>query len=264
MAAEPIVSPLVKATLPVGLYKSVDSSLRRSLPVGLYKAIRLLGKEIMLYRLHRTGVKRAKAYAGKGSLKLNIGCGPDRKEGWVNIDLWPGAELSLDMRERIPLPDGSAAIIYSEHFFHYLDYPDDVNHFLLECYRLLEPDGIFRLGVPDTRWPLLEYAGLGDGQWLRACKTEFYRPEWCKTPLDHVNYHFRAETEHRYAYDFETVENALEEAGFVEKPYPSASGSPKCCSREGGFLVEHIRNTPDLGGGHDRLSSLLARVPATL
>ncbi len=29
-----------------------------------------------------------------------------------------------------------------------------------------------------------------------------------------------------------------------EKPYPSASGSPKCCSGEGGSLIEHIRNTP--------------------
>jgi hypothetical protein len=28
------------------------------------------------------------------------------------------------------------------------------------------------------------------------------------------------------------------------KPYPCASGSPKCCSGEGGSLIEHIRNTP--------------------
>lgn len=32
--------------------------------------------------------------------------------------------------------------------------------------------------------------------------------------------------------------------GFATKPYPSASGSPKCCSGEGGSLIEHIRNTP--------------------
>ena len=89
LAAASIVSPLVKAALPEGLYKSVDSSLRKSLPVGLYKAIRLLGKEIMLHRLHRAGVKRAKAYAEKRGLKLNIGCGPNRKEGWINIDLSP-------------------------------------------------------------------------------------------------------------------------------------------------------------------------------
>jgi hypothetical protein len=105
LVTESIVSPLVKATLPVGLYKTVDSSLKKSLTVGLYKAIRLLGKEIMLHRLHRAGVKRAKAYAEKRGLKLNIGCGPNRKEGWLNIDLSPGAEFSLDMRERIPLPD---------------------------------------------------------------------------------------------------------------------------------------------------------------
>jgi len=47
------------------------------------------------------------------------------------------------------------------------------------------------------------------------------------------------------------------------KPSPSASGSPKCCSGEGGSLIEHIRNTPNLGDRHDRLSSLLDRVPAT-
>ena len=218
MATESIVSPLVKATLPEGLYKSIDSSLKKSLPVGLYKAIRLLGKEIMLYRLHRTGLKRAKAYAGKDSLKLNIGCGPNRKEGWVNIDLWPGAELTLDMRERIPFPDGSAIIIYSEHFFDYLDVPEEALHFLRECLRVLEPGGVFRVGVPDTRPPLLDYAGIGDGRWLQACKTseDWWLPHPWKTPLDYVNYHFREDTRHRYSYDFETIENVLKEAGFVE------------------------------------------------
>jgi len=242
LATESIVSPLVKATLPVGLYKTVDSSLRKSLPVGLYKAIRLLGKEIMLHRLHRAGVKRAKAYAEKRGLKLNIGCGPNRKEGWLNIDLSPGAEFSLDMRERIPLPDGSATIIYSEHFLIFLDYPDDVNHFLRECYRVLESGGIFRVGVPDTRWPLLEYAGLGDGQWLHNCKTgEYYRPEWCKTPLDHLNYHFRAETEHRYAYDFDTMEYALEEAGFVEINQCGFDTALDAKNREVGTLYVNAR-----------------------
>jgi hypothetical protein len=103
LAINSTVSPLIKGSLPVGLYKAVDAPLKRSLSVGLYKAIRLLGKEIILYRLHRAGVKKARTYARKSGLQLNIGCGPNRKEGWVNIDLSPGAELALDMRERIPL-----------------------------------------------------------------------------------------------------------------------------------------------------------------
>ena len=242
MAAASIVSPLVKAALPEGLYKSVDSSLRKSLPVGLYKAIRLLGKEIMLYRLHRAGVKRAKAYAEKRGLKLNIGCGPNRKEGWINIDLSPGAELALDMRERIPFTDGSAIIIYSEHFFDTLDYPEEVQHFLRECLRVLQPSGIFRVGVCDTRWPLLDYVGVGEGRWLQACENkEFYRPEWCKTPLDHVNYHFRDDTKRHHSYDFETMENALAEAGFVEINQCQFDPALDSKSRELGTLYVNAR-----------------------
>jgi len=108
---------------------TIESFLKGLLPIGLYKAIRLLGKEVTLYRYHRAGVKKARVYADRNGLRLNIGCGPNYKEGWVNIDLSSKADLSLDVRERIPLPDGSAMIIYSEHFFEHLDYPDDAKHF---------------------------------------------------------------------------------------------------------------------------------------
>jgi hypothetical protein len=43
----------------------------------------------------------------------------------------------------------------------------------------------------------------------------------------------------------------------VVKPYPSASGGTKCCSREGGFVLERIANTAALGCPDDRLSPLL-------
>ena len=48
---------------------------------------------------------------------------------------------------------------------------------------------------------------------------------------------------------------------FRLRPYPSASGSPKCCSGEGGSLIERIRNITSVRGRYDRLSSLLDRVP---
>jgi hypothetical protein len=117
----------------LAIKSTVSASLKEKLPVGLFSGIRLLGNEIILYRLHRRGVKKARAYSGKTGLKLNIGCGPNRKQGWINIDLSSEADLSLDMRERIPFDDGSAMIIYSEHFFEHLDYPNDAKHFLREC-----------------------------------------------------------------------------------------------------------------------------------
>jgi SAM-dependent methyltransferase len=161
---------------------TISASLKKTLPAGLFSGIRLLGNEIILYLLHHKGVRKARAYARKSGLKLNIGCGPNRKQGWINIDLSLEAELSLDMRERMPFDAGSATIIYSEHFFEHLDYPDDAKHFLHECLRVLEPNGIFRVGVPDTAGPLLDYAGVGDGRWLQASKNkEFWNPEWCKT-----------------------------------------------------------------------------------
>jgi predicted SAM-dependent methyltransferase len=175
----------------LAITSAVSASLKNRLPVGLSSGIRLLRNEIILYRLHRKGVKKARAYTGKSGLKLNIGCGPNRKQGWINIDLSSEAELSLDIRERAPFDDGSAMVIYSEHFFEHLDYPNDAKHFLRECFRVLEPNGIFRVGVPDTLLPLLDYAGVGDGRWLQACKNkEFWRPEWCKTPMDHIIFTF--------------------------------------------------------------------------
>jgi len=226
----------------LAIKSTVSASLKEKLPVGLFSGIRLLKNEIILYRLHRRGVKKARAYAGKTGLKLNIGCGPNRKQGWINIDLSPEAELSLDMRERIPFDDGSAMVIYSEHFFEHLDYPNDAKHFLRECFRVLEPNGIFRVGVPDTLLPLLDYAGIGDGWWLQACENkEFWRPEWCKTRMDHINYHFRQDTEHRYAYDFETIENVLRETGFIEIRQCEFDPALDTKSREPGTLYVDAR-----------------------
>jgi predicted SAM-dependent methyltransferase len=126
------------------------------------------------------------------------------------------------MREAIPLSDGSAKTIYSEHFFEHLDYPTDAMRFLRECFRILEPHGIFSVGVPDTRWPLRDYGDNGDGGYFGATETHWRHPDWCKTKIEHINYHFRQDGEHRFAWDFETMEQALRNTGFVEirqRPY---------------------------------------------
>ena len=132
--------------------------LRARLPVGLRRTAHLAGREVVIYQRHRRGVWSARKYASAKSLKLNFGCGPNLKPGWLNIDIdAPGADLTLDVRKTIPLADGSAQTIYSEHFFEHLDYPYDTTKFLRECLRILEPAGTFRVVVPDTEWPLREY-----------------------------------------------------------------------------------------------------------
>jgi predicted SAM-dependent methyltransferase len=200
----------------------LKSYLKERMSVGLWRAARDLRRELMIQKLHRKGRRSARKYADAKSLKLNIGCGENLKPGWVNVDLVKGVDLTLDMREAIPLSDGSAKTIYSEHFFEHLDYPTDAMRFLRECFRILEPHGIFSVGVPDTRWPLRDYGDNGDGGYFGATETHWRHPDWCKTKIEHINYHFRQDGEHRFAWDFETMEQALRNTGFVEirqRPY---------------------------------------------
>ena len=146
------------------------------------------------------------------NLKLNLGCGSNIKKGWLNIDMFPPAELVLDLREKLPFANNSCRMIYSEHFLEHLDYPGTAENFLLEAFRVLQQGGVFSLGVPDTEWPLREYRQQIDGGYYDTCK--MWRHQWCATHLDHINQHFREHGQHKFAYDYETLATRLATAGF--------------------------------------------------
>jgi predicted SAM-dependent methyltransferase len=122
------------------------------------RALRDLTREFRIQRLHRAALKRVRRYSGN-SLRLNVGCGKNFKQGWINIDLGKEADLQLDVREPLPFADESVSTVYSEHFFEHLEYPDEARHFLKESLRVLQPGGRFSVGVPDTEWLVTAYAG---------------------------------------------------------------------------------------------------------
>lgn len=213
--------------------------IERQTTAGLRSALRRLGEEVMIQWHHRRALRRLDRYRDtqSGALKLNLGCGPNRKSGWVNIDLATTADLRLDLRQGIPLPDGSAAIIYSEHFFEHLDYPNEARRFLGEARRVLAPGGRFRVGVPDAASILRDYVAddRATFRWLQ----ERWHPAWCTTPMHSVNYLFRQGGEHKYAYDEETLSHILAEAGFVSiarQPYEPALDS--AARREGTLYID--------------------------
>jgi predicted SAM-dependent methyltransferase len=191
----------------------LKAMVKRRIPLGVQRAGRQLLDELQIMHIHRRSRRQCKSYDGRNELKLNFGSGRNHKSGWVNIDLKLGADLRLDLREDIPLRDGVAQIIYSEHFFEHLDYPRDAKHFLGECFRILRSGGLFSVGVPDTAWPLREYGANGD-RYLKSVERFGWHPPWCKTFLEHINYHFRQDNEHRFAYDFVTLQGALVDSGF--------------------------------------------------
>ena len=63
----------------------------------------------------------------------------------------------LDLRKPLPLTDGSASVVYSEHFLEHLG-ADDARRFLAECRRVLRPGGLCHVVVPDAGRHVREYA----------------------------------------------------------------------------------------------------------
>src|SRR5208283_2126887 len=113
--------------------------LRSKTSLGFRSALRQARGEWKLWRLHRQSLKRVSSYFEMSPLRLNLGCGPNLKKGWVNIDLFrPTADLQLDLREPWPFADGTVSYVYSENVFEHFEFHTEVPHFLAEALRVLE------------------------------------------------------------------------------------------------------------------------------
>jgi predicted SAM-dependent methyltransferase len=194
----------------------ISSFIRSKTTYSFRNVLRNILREYRIMRMHQKGVAKARSLVGQTRLKLHVGCGQNIKPGWVNVDLEWAADLTLDLREPIPLDDGSCEIVYSEHFFEHLEHPTETVPFLREAFRVLAQDGEFSIGIPDAEWPIRAYAGdpLYDG-WFDYVRSVYPALNWLNTRADLVNYSFRNGVEHKYAWDFQTLKRALEETGFT-------------------------------------------------
>ena len=142
---------------------------------------------------------------------LHVGCGKNLFEGWVNLDLNEG-DIKADVLRGLPFRDGSFDALFHEHFLEHLDYPQDATNFVRESYRVLKEGGIMRIGVPDTEYSLKAYVSE-DEKYFEQCR-ELWHPEYCTTMMESINFHFRQAGQHKFAYDFETLEKLLSLNGF--------------------------------------------------
>ncbi|WP_299225792.1 hypothetical protein [uncultured Psychroserpens sp.] len=181
--------------------------------------------ELYVAFVHKMNVlKCRRTYKKKKRLKINFGSGSATKPGFLNLDFSSSADMRLDLRKPIPLVDASCYFVYSEHFVEHLSYPEGVELHFSECFRILESGGEISISVPDAEWPLVEYAE-GKRSYLETCEQQKWHPEDCLTFMEHINYHFRQRWRggsyshfgnHRFAWDFETMEKKLAEFGFVD------------------------------------------------
>lgn len=104
--------------------------------------------------------------------KLNLGCGTRYRPDWVNVDFTSTNEavIAADLTEGLPFRDQSFDVVYHSHLLEHIA-KDKAANFIEECYRVLRPNGILRVVVPDleamTRNYLLalENARAGIDRW---------------------------------------------------------------------------------------------------
>ena len=153
-------------------------------------------------------------------VRLHIGSGQRHLPGWINLDnqQLPGVDRVVDVRDGLPFED--VAMIFAEHFLEHL--PLEVGlFFLVECRRVLRPDGILRLSTPNLAWVLATHYrhddALSQDQGLFDClRTNRAFHGWG----------------HQFLYNRASLDLALAAAGFAgvsfhaygESPHPELQG----------------------------------------
>lgn len=177
-------------------------------------------RSLLAERRHRVHVDRrnheriAALLRDDRPIRLDLGAGTNRLQGWTSIDNNGWCDLELDVTEPLPFPDDSVASLYSSHLLEHFLYPEPMMSLLAECRRILRPGGTISVAVPDAAIYLAAYAS----------PERFDRGKYClpitgltyRTRIDYVNYMAYMAGTHRHLFDRENLPIVLVEAGFRE------------------------------------------------
>ena len=81
---------------------------------------------------------------------LNLGCGDRFHPSWTNINFTStgAGVIAHDLKQGIPYPDNSFDVVYHSHVLEHLN-KKEAEILIRECDRVLRPQGILRVVVPD-------------------------------------------------------------------------------------------------------------------
>lgn len=104
-------------------------------------------------------------YTG-GELKVNIGAGKWKKQGWKTIDCYRFASIFADLRttDPFPLDDSVITKAFCSHCIEHIE-NQHLENFFRELYRCMKPGAIFRVSCPDADLAFEAYK-RGDTQWF--------------------------------------------------------------------------------------------------
>lgn len=90
---------------------------------------------------------------------LNIGCGNRYHKDWVNLDFVSNSSdvLAHNLLQGIPFDDNIFEVVYHSHVLEHFNKIDG-QKLIEECYRVLKPNGIIRIAIPDLELIVGEYS----------------------------------------------------------------------------------------------------------
>jgi predicted SAM-dependent methyltransferase len=164
-----------------------------------------------------------------GARRVHVGCGPQRLDGWANVDFLGRQQVDIawDARFGLPFDDATVDVIYLENVIAYLRY-DHAERFVYESARVLRPGGVIRIASPDMRRYMASY--VGDRVFIDESRPDRFSP--LVAVMEAANGHG-----HRSAWDAETTLKLLAAAGLD--------------ARERGYRESAIDDCPDSPGSRE-------------
>lgn len=188
------------------LLETKDPPLKRIvkfiIPASLLPTIRRGVTNLLFIR----ELRRAQKLQRQIPLQLHLGSARSLKAGWVNVDMvGHPVDLIWNIEKRLPFKDLIVDAIFHEHLLEHLTLRKGFA-LMKECYRVLKPGGILRVGVPDAEAYMGSYIGGGKGL---INLTRPGRPT-SLLALQEVLYWYG----HLVMYDFDTLALLFNAAGF--------------------------------------------------
>jgi hypothetical protein len=147
---------------------------------------------------------------GRQVQRLNWGCGEHLGSGWINSDVKDGGGVDLvaDIRRGLPLSECSIDYAVSVHALPELSIPE-IERTLAELLRVLKPEGVLRLALPDLR---LSIAAFAEG------REDFFKiePEAATTAEGRFIRHILWYGYTRTLFTPDFTQEMMEAAGFVD------------------------------------------------
>lgn len=131
-------------------------------------------------------MKKTKKIVEEKELKIDLGCGPHKREGFVGIDSmkFDGVDIVADLTKKWPLKDNSVSEIHASHFVEHLT-ADQRVHFCNEAWRVMKTGSKATIICP--HWASCRAYGDMTHQWPPVSEFWFYylSRDWRKGNAPH-------------------------------------------------------------------------------